>query len=101
MTTRPPRVRPPVARAQRGRAAAAAYAESCGSQPDPEPARSCERAGRVATGVRRDILTTIQGAGLGHVGGDLSVTDILVTAYWHALQSTPRSPTTRTATASC
>ena len=44
------------------------------------------------TGVRRDIITTIQGAGLGHIGGDLSVTDILVTAYWHALQVDPTQP---------
>ncbi len=46
----------------------------------------------VATGVRRDILTTIRTAGLGHVGGDLSVTDILVTAYWHALDLDPARP---------
>ena len=46
----------------------------------------------VATGVRRDVLTTIAGAGLGHVGGDLSVTDILVTAYWHALRVDPTDP---------
>lgn len=46
----------------------------------------------VATGVRRDIITTIQGSQLGHVGGDLSVTDILVTAYWHALRVDPERP---------
>ncbi len=46
----------------------------------------------VATQVRRDILTTISGAGLGHVGGDLSVTDILVTAYWYALTVDPTRP---------
>jgi len=47
---------------------------------------------KVATGVRRDIITTIQGSQLGHVGGDLSVTDILVTAYWHALRVDPTRP---------
>ncbi len=47
---------------------------------------------RVATGVRRDIITTIQGSQLGHVGGDLSVTDILVTAYWYALRVDPTRP---------
>jgi transketolase len=47
---------------------------------------------KVATGVRRDIVTTIQSAQLGHVGGDLSVTDILVTAYWHALRVDPTRP---------
>lgn len=45
-----------------------------------------------ATAVRRDILTTIQAAGLGHIGGDLSVTDILVTAYWHVLNVNPLDP---------
>jgi transketolase len=46
----------------------------------------------VATQVRRDIVTTIQGSQLGHIGGDLSVTDILVTAYWHALRLDPTRP---------
>ena len=46
----------------------------------------------IATGIRRDIVTTIQGAGLGHVGGDLSVTDILVAAYWAALEVDPTRP---------
>ena len=46
----------------------------------------------IATGIRRDILTTIQGAGLGHVGGDLSVTDILVAAYWAMLDVDPTRP---------
>ncbi len=47
---------------------------------------------KVATQVRRDVITTIQGAQLGHVGGDLSVTDILVTAYWYALRLDPTRP---------
>ena len=46
----------------------------------------------IARRVRRDILTTIQGAGLGHIGGDLSVTDILVAAYWGVLDVDPRRP---------
>ena len=46
----------------------------------------------VATQVRRDVITTIQRAGIGHVGGDLSVTDILVTAYWHTLDVDPTRP---------
>ena len=50
------------------------------------------RLAAVATAVRRDIVTTIQGAGLGHIGGDLSVTDILVTAYWYALKVDPTHP---------
>ena len=46
----------------------------------------------VATGIRRDIVTTIQHAKLGHIGGDLSVTDILVAAYWGAMSIDPLSP---------
>lgn len=46
----------------------------------------------VARRIRRDILTTIQSAGLGHVGGDLSVADILVASYWRALSVNPREP---------
>ena len=47
---------------------------------------------KVATGIRRDIITTIQGSQLGHIGGDLSVTDILVAAYWHTLRVDPTRP---------
>ncbi|MFC8181739.1 transketolase [Rhodococcus sp. NPDC057297] len=47
----------------------------------------------VATAIRRDIITTIQGAGLGHIGGDLSVTDILVAAYWGVMSVNPLEPT--------
>ncbi|MFH9298983.1 transketolase [Streptomyces sp. NPDC017520] len=46
----------------------------------------------ISTAVRRDILTTIQSAGLGHVGGDLSVTDLLVTAMWGTLRMHPTDP---------
>lgn len=45
-----------------------------------------------ATEVRRRILTTIGAAGLGHVGGDLSVTDILVTLFFGVLDIDPRNP---------
>jgi transketolase len=46
----------------------------------------------IARGIRRDIVTTIQHAGLGHIGGDLSVTDILVAAYWGAMSIDPSAP---------
>src|SRR3954465_1794425 len=46
----------------------------------------------LATMVRRDIVTTIDRAGLGHIGGDLSVTDILVTLYGAVLDVDPRDP---------
>lgn len=42
--------------------------------------------------VRADVLRTIQAAGLGHVGGDLSVTDILVTLFEAVLQIDPAQP---------
>ena len=37
-------------------------------------------------------MTTIQRAGLGHIGGDLSVTDILVASYWGVMDVDPSSP---------
>lgn len=46
-----------------------------------------------ATQIRRQILTTIGHAGLGHVGGDLSVTDILVTLFEGVLRVDPAQPT--------
>lgn len=46
----------------------------------------------IATGIRRDIVRTIQQAGIGHIGGDLSVTDILVAAYWGVMSVNPLDP---------
>jgi transketolase len=46
----------------------------------------------IGRGIRRDIVRTIHGAGLGHIGGDLSVTDILVSAYWGVLTLDPTAP---------
>jgi transketolase len=42
--------------------------------------------------VRRRILLTIQAAGLGHVGGDLSVADILTTLFFGVLDIDPANP---------
>jgi transketolase len=42
--------------------------------------------------VRRDVLRMIGRAGLGHVGGDFSVTDILVTLYAAVLSVEPARP---------
>lgn len=47
----------------------------------------------IARQVRIKIVKTIAGAGLGHVGGDLSVTDILTTLYFGVLDIDPASPT--------
>ncbi|MEV8349264.1 transketolase [Streptomyces niveus] len=53
------------------------------------PAAAAGELAEISTAVRRDILTTIQAAGMGHVGGDLSVTDLLVTALWGTLRMHP------------
>jgi transketolase len=72
--------------------AAAAYAEALARNRQLTGNALRTELVKVATGVRRDIITTIQCAQLGHVGGDLSVTDILVTAYWYALRIDPTRP---------
>src|SRR3954463_13026537 len=46
-----------------------------------------------AADVRRDVVTMIDRAGLGHIGGDLSVTDILVTLFGAVLDVDPTDPT--------
>jgi len=45
-----------------------------------------------ANEIRRRIIATIEKAGLGHVGGDLSVTDILVTLFEGVLRIDPARP---------
>ena len=45
-----------------------------------------------AAAVRRDIVTMIDAAQLGHIGGDLSVTDILVTLFGAVLNVDPEHP---------
>jgi transketolase len=47
----------------------------------------------IARQVRIKIVRTIAQAGLGHVGGDLSVTDILTTLYFGVLNVDPAAPT--------
>ncbi|MGW4956334.1 transketolase [Nonomuraea sp. NPDC004186] len=46
----------------------------------------------LATEVRRSIIRMIDRAQLGHVGGDLSVTDILVTCFYGVLSVDPERP---------
>ncbi len=64
--------------------------------PDPGQTRNLPLdAGRLAAEaaeVRKRIITTIGRAGLGHVGGDLSVTDILVTLFFNVLNIDPAEP---------
>ena len=42
-----------------------------------------------AIDIRKDIVTMIQRAGTGHIGGDLSVTDILVDLYYKQMNISP------------
>ncbi len=59
-------------------------------------ARPAERAAHLAEAaraVRRSIIRTIDGARAGHVGGDLSVTDILTTLFVGVLNVDPERPT--------
>ena len=72
--------------------AARRYAEAMEQHRRLSPEELAPVLSDVARGVRRDIVTTIQGAGLGHIGGDLSVTDILVAAYWGVLRLDPSRP---------
>src|SRR4051812_16663202 len=46
----------------------------------------------MATDVRRSVVTMVDRAGLGHIGGDLSVTDILVTLFGAGLGVDPTDP---------
>jgi transketolase len=71
---------------------AAAYVEEVRALRESTPDQRDARLADIARSVRRDVVTTIRGAGLGHIGGDLSVTDILVAAYWSALAVDPRTP---------
>src|SRR3954469_25806993 len=47
---------------------------------------------RLATDVRRAVVTMVARTGLGHIGGDLSVTDILVTLFGAVLDVAPADP---------
>lgn len=46
---------------------------------------------KIARVVRQLILHTINGSKAGHIGGDLSVTDIMVAAYFDALNISPQN----------
>jgi transketolase len=57
-----------------------------------DPPSCAAELSHIATARRRDIITTIARAGMGHVGGDLSVIDILVTLYGAVLCVDPEKP---------
>jgi transketolase len=59
---------------------------------DAAPDRRAELLAETATDIRRTILTMVNTAGMGHIGGDLSVTDILVTLFAGVLSVDPNRP---------
>ena len=46
----------------------------------------------LANSARRQIVDMISGAGQGHIGGDLSVIDMLTTIYFGVLRHDPANP---------
>jgi transketolase len=62
-------------------------------QSSETPAERLLRVSQAARHIRQSILTTIGRAKLGHVGGDLSVTDILATLFFSVLKYDPGDPT--------
>lgn len=57
------------------------------------PERTAQIIGDRARATRRSVVRMIGAAGQGHVGGDLSVTDILTTLFTAVLQIDPLEPT--------
>ena len=55
-------------------------------------AQQVERLRKLASSIRRRDLQTVYGAGMGHVGGEMSATDILVTLYFAVLHIDPDRP---------
>src|SRR2546430_10633997 len=47
---------------------------------------------KLATSIRRRDLAMIHHAGIGHIGGDFSAIDILVTLYFAVLRIDPQHP---------
>ena len=60
---------------------------------DVSPEARRARLAEIATHLRRTILVTIRDAKLGHVGGDLSVTDILTTVFFGVMRYDASDPT--------
>src|SRR3954468_10761370 len=72
--------------------AAAAYAASRQTMQGATREEQVSALADSAAAVRRDIVTMIDAAQLGHIGGDLSVTDILVTLFGAVLNVDPEHP---------
>ena len=58
-----------------------------------EPAQRLQQIRQLSTNVRLSVLDMIECSGLGHIGGDLSVTDILATLFAAVLNIKPQEPT--------
>jgi len=72
--------------------AAAAWRERRGQFDAATTEQRVAALGAISTRIRRHILETIDTAGLGHVGGDMSVTDILVALFNGVLRIDPTQP---------
>ncbi len=57
-----------------------------------DPSRQVTPLLQASSAIRRQVLHTIKAAGLGHIGGDFSVTDILVTLFEVVLRIDPAQP---------
>ncbi|MEU9456652.1 transketolase [Streptomyces sp. NPDC048277] len=73
-------------------AAAAGYRELRRSVHSEPPEKALERLRAMSTDIRLKVLEMIDRAGMGHIGGDFSVTDILVTLFGAVLDVDPEQP---------
>ncbi len=58
----------------------------------PATAPNLDELRRLANRLRQVILRTIAHAGSGHPGGSLSMVELLIGLYWHALRHDPKRP---------
>jgi transketolase len=61
-------------------------------RPEESAAERARRLAAIAGEVRRSVVRMIDAARAGHIGGDLSVTDILTTLYFSVLRVDPAEP---------
>ncbi|MEV0388462.1 transketolase [Nonomuraea sp. NPDC050643] len=73
-------------------ARSAAYREAAGRVRAADEAAAAAELDLLAAEVRRSIVRTIDRARMGHIGGDLSVTDILVACFYGVLSVDPERP---------
>jgi transketolase len=73
-------------------ARAKAYVEARSRLRDVDRTTQLRRLAETSAEVRRSIVTMVDRAQLGHIGGDLSVTDILVTLFGAVLRVDPLRP---------